>query len=74
MPKIVCAEDDKLISTSLVEGFTGAGFEVTAAGDGEEAVSKIKEMIWSSLYLTIFSPVTYEKASPERANSKRKKS
>ena len=56
MPKIVCAEDDKLISTSLVEGFTGAGFEVTAAGDGEAAVSKIKEIKPDVVLLDIMMP------------------
>ena len=55
MPKIVCAEDDKLISTSLVEGFTGAGFEVTA-GDGEAAVSKIKEIKPDVVLLDIMMP------------------
>lgn len=43
MPKIICAEDDKLISTSLIQGFTAAGFEAIPAYDGEEAVAKIKE-------------------------------
>ncbi len=43
MPKIVCAEDDQLISTSLVEAFTQAGFEVFPAYDGEEALKLIKE-------------------------------
>ncbi len=56
MPKIVCAEDDKLISTSLVEGFTAAGFEVTAAADGEEAVAKIKEVKPDVVLLDIMMP------------------
>lgn len=75
MPKIVCAEDDKLISTSLVEGFTGAGFEVTAAQDGEEAVAKIKEIKPDVILLDIMMPkldgygVVWElKADPETAN------
>ena len=58
MPKIVCAEDDKLISTSLVEGFTAAGFEVTAAHDGEEAVTKIKEIMPDVVLLDIMMPET----------------
>lgn len=72
MPKIVCAEDDKLISTSLVEGFTAAGFEVTAAHDGEEAVAKIKEVKPDVVLLDIMMPkldgygVVWElKANPE---------
>lgn len=56
MPKIVCAEDDKMISTSLVEGFTGAGFEVTPAYDGEEALAKIKEVKPDVILLDIMMP------------------
>lgn len=74
MPKIVCAEDDKLISTSLVEGFTAAGFQVTAAQDGEEAVQKIKEVKPDVILLDIMMPkldgygVVWElKADPETA-------
>lgn len=74
MPKIVCAEDDKLISTSLVEGFTAAGFEVTAAFDGEEAVEKIKEVKPDVVLLDIMMPkmdgygVVWElKANPDTA-------
>lgn len=74
MPKIVCAEDDKLISASLVEGFTAAGFEVTAAHDGEEAVAKIKEVKPNVVLLDIMMPkmdgynVVWElKSDPETA-------
>ena len=56
MLKIVCAEDDKLISTSLVEGFSAAGFEVTPAYDGEEAVAKIKEIKPDVVLLDIMMP------------------
>lgn len=56
MPKIVCAEDDKMISTSLVEGFTGAGFEVIPAYDGEEALAKIKETKPDVILLDIMMP------------------
>lgn len=56
MPKIVCAEDDKMISTSLVEGFTEAGFEVSAAFDGEEALAKIKEVKPDVVLLDIMMP------------------
>ena len=56
MPKIVCAEDDKMISTSLVEGFTQAGFEVTPAYDGEEALLKIKEVKPDIILLDIMMP------------------
>lgn len=74
MLKIVCAEDDKLISTSLVEGFTAAGFEVTPAQDGEEAVAKIKEVKPDVVLLDIMMPkldgygVVWElKSDPETA-------
>ncbi len=56
MPKIVCAEDDKLISTSLIEGFTGAGFEATPAYDGEEALAKIREVKPDAVLLDIMMP------------------
>lgn len=56
MPKIVCAEDDKLISTSLIEGFTAAGFEATPAYDGEEAIAKIREVKPDIILLDIMMP------------------
>ena len=56
MSKIVCAEDDKLISTSLIEGFTAAGFEATPAYDGEEAIAKIKELKPDVVLLDIMMP------------------
>lgn len=56
MPKIVCAEDDKMISTSLVEGFKQGGFEVTPAYDGEEAIAKIKEIKPDVVVLDIMMP------------------
>lgn len=75
MPKIVCAEDDKMISTSLVEGFKQSGFEVTPAYDGEEAIAKIKEVKPDIVVLDIMMPkldgigVVWEmKASPEIAD------
>lgn len=75
MPKIVCAEDDKLISGSLVQGFTDAGYEATPAYDGEEAIAKIKEIKPDAVVLDIMMPkldgigVVWElKANPETAN------
>jgi DNA-binding response OmpR family regulator len=74
MPKIVCAEDDKLISTSLIEGFKAAGFEAIPAYDGEEALAKIRESKPDVVLLDIMMPkldglgVVWEmKASPETA-------
>ena len=56
MLKIVLAEDDKMISTSLVEGFKNAGFEVTPAYDGEEALVKIREVKPDIALLDIMMP------------------
>ncbi len=56
MLKIVCAEDDKMISTALAEGFKNAGFEVTPAYDGEEALAKIKEIKPDVVLLDIMMP------------------
>lgn len=76
MPKIVCAEDDKLISTSLIEGFKAAGFEATPAYDGEEALAKIREIKPDVVLLDIMMPkldglgVVWElKADPELAET-----
>lgn len=74
MPKIVIAEDDQLISASLVQGFGDAGFEVAAANDGEMALEKIKETKPDVVLLDIMMPkldglgVLWEiKANPETA-------
>lgn len=56
MPKIICADDDKLISQSLVEGFAAAGFEAIPAYDGEEAVAKVREAKPDVLLLDIMMP------------------
>lgn len=56
MPKIVCAEDDKLMSDSLVQGFKDAGFEAYPALDGEEAIAKIKEVKPDVALLDIMMP------------------
>ncbi len=75
MPKIICAEDDKLISASLVQGFTEAGFEVTAAFGGEDAVAKAKEIKPDVMVMDIMMPkldgigaVWELKADPELAH------
>lgn len=75
MPKVICAEDDKLISGSLIQGFTDAGFEATPAYDGEEAIAKIKEIKPDIVVLDIMMPkldgigVVWElKANPETAS------
>lgn len=75
MPKVVCAEDDKLISGSLVQGFKDAGFDAVPAYDGEETIAKVKESKPDIIVLDIMMPkldgigVVWElKANPETAN------
>jgi two-component system, OmpR family, alkaline phosphatase synthesis response regulator PhoP len=76
MPKIIVAEDDKLISGSLVQAFKDAGFEVIPAYDGEEAVAKLKEHKPEAMVLDIMMPkldgigVLWEmKADPDLAGT-----
>ena len=75
MTKVVVAEDDKLISNSLCDALKGAGFEASPAYDGEEAVSKSKEVKPDIILLDIMMPkldgisVLWElKANPDTAN------
>lgn len=77
MPKIVIAEDDKLISASLVQGFKDAGFEAIPAHDGEEALAKVKQHKPDVMVLDIMMPkldgigVMWEmKADPEISHTK----
>lgn len=56
MTTIVAAEDDKLISASLIEGLKSAGFDAIPAYDGEEAVAKCKEIMPNLLLLDIMMP------------------
>lgn len=75
MTKIVIAEDDKLLSGSLVSAFTEAGFETHPVYDGEEAIAKIKEVKPDIALLDVMMPkldgigVLWElKASPETSS------
>ncbi len=56
MTHIVVAEDDKLISGSLCDALKTAGYEVTPAYDGEEAVAKVKEIKPDLVLLDIMMP------------------
>ena len=56
MTKIVIAEDDKLLSGSLVSAFAEAGFETHPAYDGEEAIAKIKEIKPDIALLDVMMP------------------
>lgn len=76
MPKIVIAEDDKLLSGSLVSAFSEAHFEVLPAYDGEEAIAKIKEVKPDAVLLDVMMPkldgigVLWElKADPETSGT-----
>lgn len=76
MPKIIIAEDDKLISASLVQAFKDAGFEAIPAHDGEQAVAKLKEHHPDVMVLDIMMPkldgigVLWEmKADPSISNT-----
>lgn len=74
MQKVILAEDDKLISASLVQAFTDAGFEAHPAYDGEEALAVAKEIHPDIMVLDIMMPkldgisVLWElKANPDLA-------
>ena len=56
MAKIVVAEDDKLISSSLCEALTAQGHEPTPAYDGVEALAKIGEVSPDLVLLDIMMP------------------
>ncbi len=56
MPKIVVAEDDKLISNSLCDALKVEGYEPIPAYDGEEAVAKIVETKPDLVLLDIMMP------------------
>jgi DNA-binding response OmpR family regulator len=56
MPKIVIAEDDKLVAQSLAQSFQEAEFQVVSAFDGEEAVAKIKAEKPDVILLDIMMP------------------
>ncbi len=56
MPKVIVAEDDKLISASLIQAFKDAGFEAVPAYDGEEAVARAKEIKPDAMVLDIMMP------------------
>lgn len=56
MSKILVAEDDQMLSSSLCQALKDAGFESTAAFDGEEALAKVKEIKPDLLLLDIMMP------------------
>lgn len=56
MTKILLAEDDQLISNSLVSALKEAGFEAFPAYDGEEALAKAKSESPDLILLDIMMP------------------
>lgn len=56
MKQIIIAEDDKLISGSLCQGFESAGFTPHPAYDGEEALKLAKEIKPDAMVLDIMMP------------------
>ncbi|OGF26838.1 hypothetical protein A2303_01800 [Candidatus Falkowbacteria bacterium RIFOXYB2_FULL_47_14] len=54
--RVLLAEDDKFISMALSESLSRAGFEVVAAYDGEEALSKIKIVKPDIILLDLIMP------------------
>ena len=56
MAKVLIAEDDPLLSSILSNKFQASGYEVLAAFDGEEALSKTKAWGPSILLLDIMMP------------------
>jgi DNA-binding response OmpR family regulator len=55
-PKVVIADDETFISLAYKEGFERAGFSVTTAGDGAEALAKIKEVVPNIVLLDLIMP------------------
>jgi DNA-binding response OmpR family regulator len=56
MAKIVVAEDDKLISSSLCDALKAENHEPTPAYDGQEALAKVSEVIPDIVLLDIMMP------------------
>ena len=56
MAKILLAEDDTFLQDIYTEALKEAGFTVTLAVDGEEALQKIKEGGWDLVLLDIMMP------------------
>jgi CheY-like chemotaxis protein len=56
MKKILIAEDDFFIRDIYSKVFSLAGYEVTLAVDGEEALQKLKEQTFDMILLDIMMP------------------
>jgi CheY-like chemotaxis protein len=56
MPTILIVEDDRAAREGLGQLLTGAGFSVTTAGDGAEALTKLEEQRFDVMLLDIWLP------------------
>jgi CheY-like chemotaxis protein len=56
MPTILIVEDDRAAREGLCQLLTGAGFSVTTAGDGAEALTKLEEQRFDVMLLDIWLP------------------
>lgn len=56
MKKILIAEDDFYIRDIYMEIFQSNGYEVEVAVDGEDALAKIKSMLFDMILLDIMMP------------------
>lgn len=72
--KIVLADDEQFISIAYKDGLTRAGYDLTVAHDGEEALAKIKEVKPDLVLLDLIMPkktgfevIKEVKADPEIA-------
>jgi DNA-binding response OmpR family regulator len=54
--KVLIVEDDALLRTALVHQFEEAGFDVSAAGDGEEGLSHWKSWGPAAVILDVMLP------------------
>lgn len=56
MPTILIVEDDRAAREGLSQLLTGAGFSVTTAGDGAEALTKLEDQRFDVMLLDIWMP------------------
>jgi CheY-like chemotaxis protein len=56
MPTILIVEDDRAARDGLSQLLTGAGFEVTTAADGEEALARLDDSPFDVMLLDIWVP------------------
>lgn len=55
-PKILLVEDDMFLRDIYCETLTGAGFDISTASDGKEALEKIKQGGWDLVLLDVVLP------------------